>query len=693
MLIELGGGAEAPGPGWNGRALAETVERLAARGAARIVVPELPPADAAGAAALRDAFAAAGNVYLGRDGGRTPPAVLAAARGNGFIVVEPDPDGIWRTVRLWRLDGGAMLPALPLAVLLDERRTGHAVPALPQQTAHLTGAAVFPRLGARELDIPEDANQPSAEESAAGTTGDDRTGTTGEPGAGGDGAKAIAASTVYLGARLGPAADAGGGVALADGSLLDPLAAHATAHAALAGGRYLRQPVWAAALPWLSVGVIGTGLLFWLRRPRRPPLWLVSAAAGVLLVAAELGFARFAAVRIDMGRPLLVLTATALACAWLARRGRGASPPDRRAVALLGQGRLEAAFAALREAGSPPAEHLLPALYKLALAFDRRRQPERAQEVFSFIASGIGVPPIVAPEAPPEGVPARLGRYVIERELGSGAMGSVFLGRDPRINRPVALKVVALEQEFDEHSLDEARTRFFQEAESVGRLNHPDIVTVFDAGEDQGLAYIAMEYVTGEQLLHHTARGELLPPALAIELAARTADALAYAHAQRVVHRDVKPANLIYDAAADSLKVNDFGVARLTDVSRTRTGIVLGTPTYMSPEQFNGDPVTGRSDLFSLGVTLYELLTGSVPFRSDSMAGLMASIANDKPLPVTRLCPALPGCIDEILERALAKIPDERYPSGGEMADALRQCAARISREHHEPVPEIDLHR
>ncbi|MCH7833535.1 MAG: serine/threonine protein kinase, partial [Proteobacteria bacterium] len=270
----------------------------------------------------------------------------------------------------------------------------------------------------------------------------------------------------------------------------------------------------------------------------------------------------------------------------------------------------------------------------------------------------------------------RLGRYVIERRIGRGAMGAVYLAKDPRINRPVAVKAIPIEKEFEDEELKEARLRFYREAESAGRLTHPNIVTVFDAGEDNGIAYIAMEYVPGIPLTKFTDPKKLLAPKRALELAAVTAEALDYAHRQGVIHRDIKPANLLYNPKAGSLKISDFGVARLTDNNRTKTGIVLGTPMYMSPEQLGAENLTGHSDLFSLGVTLYELLAGEVPFKASNIAALMTKITTDHPTPVSTRRAGIPPSVDSVIARAMAKRPEDRFACGTEMAIALRNCAA-----------------
>jgi serine/threonine-protein kinase len=272
----------------------------------------------------------------------------------------------------------------------------------------------------------------------------------------------------------------------------------------------------------------------------------------------------------------------------------------------------------------------------------------------------------------------RLGRYQLEREIGRGAMGVVYLGRDTAINRMVAIKAIPLASEFSDTELVEARSRFFREAETAGRLNHPNIVTIYDVGEERGLAYIAMEYLKGRHLSDYTQFNNLLEPRKVLEIIGRTAEALGFAHKQQVVHRDIKPANLMFDASSDTLKITDFGIARLSGAGTTRTGIVLGTPSFMSPEQLEGRTVTGHSDLFSLGVSLFQLLTGQLPFTADSMTGLMQQIAEAPHPPLRAFRPDLPACVESVIDRALAKNPAERYDSGGQMAAALDECRSRM---------------
>jgi len=303
--------------------------------------------------------------------------------------------------------------------------------------------------------------------------------------------------------------------------------------------------------------------------------------------------------------------------------------------------------------------------------------PERATPMADTVpvsappAEGAG--PVLRPDR------ATLGRYRLERELGRGSMGTVYLGHDPQIGRAVAIKTMALSREFEGHELAEARARFFREAEMAGRLRHPDIVAIFDASEEAGLAFIAMEYVTGHDLLRHTLTGRLLPVPVVLETMARVALALAYAHTQGVVHRDVKPANVMIDIASGAIKVTDFGIASITNSCRTRTGMVLGTPSFMSPEQMAGRRVDGRTDLYSLGVMLFQLLSGALPHAADSMAQLMNQIANEPAPDLRTLRPDLPEALANVVALALEKRPEVRYADGVQLANDLRAVAALMA--------------
>ncbi len=268
--------------------------------------------------------------------------------------------------------------------------------------------------------------------------------------------------------------------------------------------------------------------------------------------------------------------------------------------------------------------------------------------------------------------------YCIQQELGRGAMAAVYRATDESNGRIVALKVLSLTEDWPEEHLEEARLRLLREADSAGGLPHPDIVRILEAGEHEGMVFLAMEFVVGVNLGAHTVCGRLLPPRMVVEMCARVADALHFAHQRGVIHRDIKPANIVFDQQSKRVRVMDFGVARIEDSHATRTGVILGSPSYMAPEQLDARPVSAQSDLFSLGTTLYQLLTGQLPFRSDSIAGLMRKIAIDPHPPLASVRPDLPQCLSAVIDQALAKQTDLRFESGARMAQALRDCGSRI---------------
>lgn len=271
-----------------------------------------------------------------------------------------------------------------------------------------------------------------------------------------------------------------------------------------------------------------------------------------------------------------------------------------------------------------------------------------------------------------------LGRYQIERQLGKGAMGIVYLGKDPKMDRLVAIKTLALSQEFDTDELPEATTRFFREASAAGRLSHPYIISIFDAGEENDLAYISMEFFKGGNLVPYARKDNLLPVVTVLRIIMHAAEALDYAYLQGVIHRDIKPANIMYNPATGKIKITDFGIARITDANKTKTGVILGTPSYMSPEQLAGKELDGRTDLFSLGITLFQLLSGELPFHADSMATLMFKIANEPHQDILTLRADLPLCLKQIVDKALQKKPEDRYQTGLQFAQALYDCGHQM---------------
>jgi serine/threonine-protein kinase len=274
--------------------------------------------------------------------------------------------------------------------------------------------------------------------------------------------------------------------------------------------------------------------------------------------------------------------------------------------------------------------------------------------------------------------PATLGRYKVLKELGRGAMSVVYLGKDPKIHRFVAIKTLRLDSGDDSKDLQEFKTRFYREAESTGRLCHPNIVTIYDAGEEEGVAFIAMEYLEGTTLKERCRKEALLPPSEAIDIVATAAEALDHAHAQGIVHRDIKPANIMVTKARQ-VKVMDFGIAKMPNTTKTTTGVMLGTPSYMSPEQVLGKPVDGRTDLYSLGLVFFELLTGQKPFHAENLTALMYKIVHEPPPAVTSLRSDLAPDLQPIFDRVLHKDPVHRYHRAKEFAQALRATARRLA--------------
>lgn len=257
-------------------------------------------------------------------------------------------------------------------------------------------------------------------------------------------------------------------------------------------------------------------------------------------------------------------------------------------------------------------------------------------------------------------------------EIGRGAMAVVHRAIDTRNDHEVALKRLLLSSEVAPEDLADTRARFLREAQAAQALDHPDILHVHELGVGaDGDAWIVMEFVRGHDLSQHVQHGTLLPIGQALRVCIRLARALDHAHRRGIVHRDIKPANIRIDPASDTVKIMDFGIARVADGTRTRTGLVLGTPSYMAPEQLTGHPVDGRSDLYSLGVVLYQLLTGHLPHQSESMARLMFEITNERVADVRDLRPGLPEALAMVLSLALEKRPDRRYANGEDLAQDL----------------------
>jgi eukaryotic-like serine/threonine-protein kinase len=469
--------------------------------------------------------------------------------------------------------------------------------------------------------------------------------------------------------------------------------------------KFLVRPPWAAQLEWSLIAVVA--LFIMLGLPRLRALWgfLVSALLlGGLVGAGTYLFINGQWVKIAYPASLLSLGYLVIVSKRFFVTEKGKELVEASAIetnkmlglSFQGQGMLDMAFEKFRLCPLDP--NLKDTLYNLSLDFERKRQFAKAASVLDHIAAkdpkykdvvekaaklkqasegavfgGIGgakkegTVMITGGAAKPT-----LGRYEIEKELGRGAMGIVYLGKDPKINRQVAIKTMMLEEGSDSAEAKAVKERFFREAESAGTLNHPNIVRIFDAGEEQDIAYIAMELLDGHEFTQYTAKGALLPIDKVVDHVATVAEALDYAHDKGIVHRDIKPANIMM-LKDGTIRVADFGIARITTSSKTATGTVMGTPSYMSPEQVAGKKVDGRSDLFSLTVTLYELLVGEKPFKGGEGIGtLLFQIAND-PHPDPRALRAdLPAGLVPVINKGLAKNPDERYPRGAALAAALR---------------------
>jgi serine/threonine-protein kinase len=356
-------------------------------------------------------------------------------------------------------------------------------------------------------------------------------------------------------------------------------------------------------------------------------------------------------------------------------------------------------------------------IYNLGLEYEQKRLINKALSVYEYVNRGGGfrdldlrIPklkevdksstigshlrgrePSVLEEEVPEEL-TKIGRYEILEILGRGSMGLVYKALDPKINRLLAIKTIRFSDEFDEDVIQEIKERFFREAEIAGQLSHPSIVTIHDMGEDQDLTFMAMEYLEGENLEKFISKKSLLPLRKVLYVVASVADALEFAHRADVIHRDIKPANIML-LKTGGVKVTDFGIAKAISSSRTRTGVILGTPNYMSPEQIMGQKIDPRSDLFSLGVVFYQLLAGELPFQGDNLSSLLYQITQVKHPALRSFNPRIPVACEQIIDKALAKNLDERFQTAGQMAKLLRLLALKVDQKQKkimavkEPAP------
>ena len=472
----------------------------------------------------------------------------------------------------------------------------------------------------------------------------------------------------------------------------------------------VKRPGW---MKWTELGLLVVcGVFLMLALPRLHLLWGTIGTLVLAIVIAGAGIGLLLAKQIwlqTMGIALFLLIGLLAVTVWrlltdVPVGGSTESAEQNKMMALTfqSQGMLDMAFDKLRLC--PVNDDILNQLYNLSLDFERKRQLDKAGDVYEYILShqsdfrdvrerlerlnqamegvatgtgsmGGGMDTLLVAG----GAKPTLGRYEIVKELGKGAMGIVYLGRDPKINRYVAIKTMALNQEFEADDVEEVKARFFREAKTAGMLSHPNIVTMYDVGEEHDLAYIAMEYLDGSDLAPYTKKGKLFPPQATLKICGKVAEALHVAHAQSVIHRDIKPANIML-LKDKTVKVTDFGIARISAASKTKSGVVLGTPSYMSPEQLSGKHIDGRSDLFSLGVMMYEMLGGVRPFRGDSMATLMFQIANEPHPDIREHCEAATESLARLIDRMLAKDPEARIPNGAEVIRGIIQCLREMNR-------------
>jgi serine/threonine-protein kinase len=364
-----------------------------------------------------------------------------------------------------------------------------------------------------------------------------------------------------------------------------------------------------------------------------------------------------------------------------------------------GQGLLDTAYERFMKCPSQD-ETVKQLLYNLGLDFERKRMFGKALMIYHHIgkygpfrdiekrssrletpdgtqplsiAGGSLKPPLLVVDSD---INPTFGRYEILRELGQGSMGTVYLARDPKINREVAIKTLKY-AEIGPGGLDQVKARFFREAEAAGKLSHPNIVSIYDVGEEHDMAYIAMELLNGGNLTRFCVPEHLLPAPQVLSIVADVAAALDYAHNQGVIHRDIKPANIML-LEDGRVKVTDFGIALVVDASMTRTGAVLGTPNYMSPEQVAGQTLDGRSDLFSLGIVLYELLTGTKPFKGDTINAIIHAITHDAHTPVSEFKNVIPTCCQAIVEKLLAKGLNERFETAAQLSEQIAACTVEL---------------
>ncbi|MFM2055877.1 MAG: hypothetical protein RLY71_262 [Pseudomonadota bacterium] len=584
-------------------------------------------------------------------------ALGAAALGVGHDEWQPEADGRVRTLAPTLNVSGRHIPSLALWVLAQQQATSIGTLQVRPIRRELT-------LGATRLPLDHQGllRPPLIDPLRAGivhhSARDVLTGRIS--------AKALAGKIVLIGptsAALVPQ------LRLPDDSRAAPVSVLALATAAVLSGQLIAQPVWVDTLAWLLLGGVALHLVMLAPRLARVSSLAVSSLFGTaLLVSAHVALTQ-TQTWLPLMLPLLALLGGhAALLAWQLGRQRWGTRQQAPITDLPSElSVMDDPFeSALDQPQPPSAEPLTPS---------RRPRTAAANEPIAAAPP----PPRTSPE-PTTSTPRwpRLGQYQLDRELGHGAMGRVYLAHQLETSRVVVVKTLSLAQEFDGEALREARRRFLREAEAASRLKHPGIVRIHSSGEERGLAYLVMDWLRGHNLTQHIQSGTLLPLPEVLEIVARVAEALAHAHTQGVIHRDIKPSNVMIDPVRGDVTVTDFGIARIIDGRSTRTGMMLGSPLYMSPEQLMGRSVDGRSDLYSLGVLLFELLTGELPSRGDSIAELIKSVTSQKAPDVRTLRPNVPQAVAEVVALTLEKQPELRYRNGIDLATDLRLVAAAL---------------
>ncbi|HUU40802.1 MAG TPA: serine/threonine-protein kinase [Desulfatiglandales bacterium] len=474
-------------------------------------------------------------------------------------------------------------------------------------------------------------------------------------------------------------------------------------------GRFLKRP---SAMPYFEVFIL---LLFVLTssfvQPRLSYLNRTAVTAGLIFLTFLTGAiffiafnAWFKTIYIILSLVVIYVIFTGKDLIYIGKTGisKEAAETNRMlGISLQGQGLLDLAFEKFRK--SPLDDEMRDIIYNLGLNYERKRMINKAISIYEYINKKdegfrdlneripklkkvISSMPLGAYQGKKEEkiivsddleVKPTVGRYEILMELGRGAMGTVYKGRDPKINRLLAIKTIRFSDEFEENQLREIKDRFFREAELAGKLSYPGIVAIYDVGEDYDLTYMAMEFLDGEDLEKYCKKESLLPIRKLINVITETADALEYAHNNGVIHRDIKPANIML-LKNGKIKVTDFGIAKSMSSSKTRSGIILGTPNYMSPEQIMGRKIDSRSDIFSLGVVFFQLLTGELPFRGDNLNSLFYQITQVKHTSSRKINPRVIKPIEQIIDKALSKNPDHRFQHARDLSKYLKILAGKI---------------